>query len=91
MKKYKRLEEELQGRLVGDGLSNTKEESHFNCMVNLAKIEKELDDLRYSNHVINGKISKNIQQVSVKDLQVLEKTMVQQFSKGLDQFGEVLF
>jgi len=79
------LEETLNIRMEG---KNCVEE-HFDCSLKIGKLEKEIDDLKYSTHVIQTKISKNAQSATIKDLQSLEKSLTQQFSKGLDQFGEV--
>lgn len=63
-------------------------DEHFVCAIKFGKIEKEIDELKYSNHVINNKM-KNSQTPNMKDLQSLEKSLVSQFTKGLEHFGEV--
>lgn len=63
-------------------------QDHYICSVKISKIEKELDDIKYSNHVTTNKVAKA---TNVKDLQTLEKSLVQQFTKGLDHFGEVIY
>lgn len=70
--------------------SPNSNDEHFVCAIKFGKIEKEIDELKYSNHVINNKI-KNSQNPNMKDLQSLEKSLVSQFTKGLEHFGEVLF
>jgi len=86
-KKYK-MNEENKPNLRNES-KKTQDEDHFDCALKMSKLEKEIDDLKYSTHILNTKFSKNTQIVSMKDLQSLEKSMIQQFSKGLDQFGEV--
>ena len=94
MKKYKNLEENFENKgNIRNNPKNNDEGEHYGCSLKISKLEKELDDLKYSNHVINTKLSKNNIQggATMKDLQALEKSMIQQFSKGLDQFGDVKF
>ena len=82
--------EEIRQTNFGKEPIKNQEEEHFDCSLKLSKLEKEIDDLKYSTHILNTKLAKNIQIASIKDLQTLEKSMMQQFSKGLDQFGEVI-
>ena len=82
--------EEIRQTNFGKEPIKNQEEEHFDCSLKLSKLEKEIDDLKYSTHILNTKLSKNVQIASIKDLQTLEKSMIQQFSKGLDQFGEVI-